>query len=153
MRKKGKKGIALFPVFIRISVMSRRTLKAAEAIRQIVGMSILTEIQDPRVQNVTVVRAEVSGDMQTAKVYVSVMGDDTEQNLCMQGLKSCAGFLQSRIAKRLDVRYVPHLQFVLDQGVKNQLLVSKMLNEERQSQKKENAPPLPEEADDSDDDE
>ncbi|MDR0328878.1 MAG: 30S ribosome-binding factor RbfA [Planctomycetaceae bacterium] len=133
--------------------MSRRTLKAAEAIRQIVGMSILTEIQDPRVQNVTVVRAEVSGDMQTAKVYVSVMGDDTEQNLCMQGLKSCAGFLQSRIAKRLDVRYVPHLQFVLDQGVKNQLLVSKMLNEERQSQKKENAPPLPEEADDSDDDE
>ena len=110
--------------------MSRRTLKAAEAIRQIVGMAILTEIQDPRVKDVTVVRVEVSGDMQTAKVYVSVMGDDTKQNLCLKGLKSCAGFLQSKIAKRIDTRYVPHIQFVLDQGVKNQLLVSKILDEE-----------------------
>jgi ribosome-binding factor A len=79
---------------------------------------------------VTVVRVEVAGDMQTAKVYVSVMGDDDEQSLCLKGLKSCTGFLQSKIAKRLDVRYVPHLRFVLDQGVKNQLLVSKMLKEE-----------------------
>jgi len=110
--------------------MSRRTLKAAEAIRQVVGMAILTEIQDPRVKDVTVVRTEVSGDMQTAKVYVSVMGDEAKQNLCLKGLKSCAGFLQSKIAKRMEMRYVPHLQFVLDQGVKNQLLVSKMLAEE-----------------------
>ena len=109
---------------------SRRTLKAAEAIRQVVGMAILTEIQDPRVQDVTVIRVAVSGDMQTAKVYVSVMGDEAKQKLCLQGLKSCAGFLQSRIAKRLDTRYIPHLNFVLDQGVKNQLLVSKMLDAE-----------------------
>ena len=120
--------------------MSRRTLKAAEAIRQVVGMAILTEIQDPRVQDVTVVRVEVSGDMQTAKVYVSVMGDDTKQNLCLKGLKSCAGFLQSKIAKRLDVRFVPHLQFVLDQGVKNQLLISKILDEEFHQDKNGDAP-------------
>ena len=110
--------------------MSRRTLKAAEAIRQVVGMAILTEIQDPRVQDVTVVRVEVTGDMQSAKVYVSVMGDEAKQNLCLKGLKSCAGFLQSKIAKRLETRYVPHLQFVLDKGVKNQLLISKMLDDE-----------------------
>jgi len=110
--------------------MSRRTLKAAEAIRQVVGMAILTEIQDPRVKDVTVVRVEVSGDMQTAKVHVSVMGDDAKQKLCLKGLKSCAGFLQSKIAKRLETRYIPHLNFVLDQGVKNQLLVSKILDEE-----------------------
>jgi len=110
--------------------MSRRTLKAAEAIRQVVGMAILTEIQDPRVKGVTVIRVEVSGDMQTAKVYVSIMGNEAQQNLCLKGLKSCAGFLQSKIAKRIDTRYVPHIQFVLDKGVKNQLLVSKMLDDE-----------------------
>ncbi|GHT13904.1 ribosome-binding factor A [Planctomycetales bacterium] len=110
--------------------MSRRTLKAGETIRQIVAMSILTEIQDPRVQNVTVVRVDVAGDMQTAKVYVSVMGDDTKQNLCLKGLQSCAGFLQSKVAKRMESRFVPHLNFILDQGVKNQLLVSKMLDDE-----------------------
>ena len=109
--------------------MSRRTLKAAEAIRQVVSMAILTEIQDPRVSDVTVVRVEVSGDLQTAKVFVSVMGDETKQNLCMAGLKSSTGFLQSKLAKRIDARYTPHLSFVLDQGVKNQLRVSKILDE------------------------
>ncbi|MDR2116353.1 MAG: 30S ribosome-binding factor RbfA [Planctomycetaceae bacterium] len=109
--------------------MSRRTLKAAEAIRQVVSMAILTEIQDPRVNDVTVVRVEVSGDMQTAKVYVSIMGDETKQNLCMKGLKSSAGFLQSKVAKRIDTRYTPRLDFILDQGVKKQLLVSKILGE------------------------
>jgi ribosome-binding factor A len=114
--------------------MSRRTLKAGETIRQIVATSILTEIQDPRVQNVTVIRVDVAGDMQTAKVYVSVMGDDAKQNLCLKGLQSCAGFLQSKVAKRMESRFVPHLNFVLDQGVKNQLLISKMLDDEKKTQ-------------------
>lgn len=109
--------------------MSRRTLKAGEAIRQVVGMAILTDIQDPRVRDVTVLRVEVAGDMQTAKVYVSVMGDEKKQNLCLRGLQSCAGFLQAKVAKRIDTRYTPRLEFVLDQGVKQQLLVSKLLDE------------------------
>ena len=110
--------------------MSRRTLKAGEAIRQVVGMAILTDIQDPRVSDVTVLRVEVAGDMRTAKVYVSVMGDEKKQNLCMKGLQSSAGFLQAKVAKRIDTRYTPHLEFVLDQGVKNQLKISKMLDDE-----------------------
>ena len=110
--------------------MIRRTLKAGEAIRQVVGMAILTEIQDPRVRDVTVLRVEVTGDMRTAKVYVSVMGDKKKQDLCMKGLQSSAGFLQAKVAKRIDTRYTPHLEFVLDQGVKNQLKISKMLDEE-----------------------
>ncbi|MDR2170805.1 MAG: 30S ribosome-binding factor RbfA [Planctomycetaceae bacterium] len=109
--------------------MSRRTLKAGEAIRQVVSMAILTEIQDPRVRDVTVLHVEVSGDMQIAKVHVSIMGDDTKQKLCMRGLQSSAGFLQSKIAKRIDMRFTPKIEFVLDKGVKNQLYVSKVLDE------------------------
>ncbi|MDR0870644.1 MAG: 30S ribosome-binding factor RbfA [Planctomycetaceae bacterium] len=109
--------------------MSRRTLRAGEAIRQVVSTAVLFEVQDPRVKDVTVIRAEVAGDMLTAKVYVSVMGDETKQNLCLKGLNSCAGFLQSKLSKRIDTRYTPRLEFVLDKGVKNQLLVSKMLDE------------------------
>jgi ribosome-binding factor A len=109
--------------------VSRRTLRAGEAIRQVVSTAILFEVQDPRVKDVTVIRVEVAGDMLTAKVYVSVMGDETKQNLCVKGLQSSAGFLQSKISKRIDTRYTPRLEFVLDQGVKNQLLVSKMLDE------------------------
>jgi len=115
--------------------MSRRTLRAAEAIRQVVGMAILTEIRDPRVKDVTVLRAEVSGDMQNAKIFVSVMGDEKKQQLCLRGLQSCAGFLQAKVAERIEARYTPRLEFVLDQGVKNQLHISKMLDEMRTKEK------------------
>ena len=53
---------------------SRRVLKAAEAVREVVSMAILTELRDPRIRNVTVTYVEVAGDMRQAKVHVSVMG-------------------------------------------------------------------------------
>ncbi len=106
---------------------SRRLLKAAEAIREVVGMAILADLQDPRIRDVTVTKVEVAPDMRQAKVYVSVMGNETKQNLSLQGLQSAAGFLQSKIAKRIDTRYTPKLLFVLDQGVKKSIEVSQIL--------------------------
>lgn len=109
--------------------MSRRLLKAAEAIREVVSMAILTELRDPRVKNVTVVLVEVAPDMKSAKIHVSVMGDEKQQKLTLQGLQNSAGFLQKRIADQIDTRYTPRLTFVLDKGVKNALEVSRILRE------------------------
>lgn len=106
---------------------SRRMLKVAEAIREVVSMAILTELKDPRVMGVTVTRAEVTPDLKQAKVYVSIMGDETKQRLCLHGLKSSAGFLQSQIAKEVDLRYTPRLEFVLDPGVKKSLEIAAIL--------------------------
>ena len=108
---------------------SRRTQKAAEAIREVVSMAILTELQDPRIRDVTVTYVEVSADMRHAKVHVSVMGDQTHQDLSLRGLQSAAGFLQTKIAKRIDLRFTPRLNFMLDQGVKRSIEISKMLDE------------------------
>jgi len=108
---------------------SRRTLKAAEAIREVVGMAIIADLQDPRIKNVTVTRVEVSGDMRHAKVYVSIMGDEAMETLSLRGLQSAAGYLQAKCAKRIDTRYTPQLQFVLDKGTKNSLLITKLLAE------------------------
>jgi ribosome-binding factor A len=108
---------------------SRRVQKVAEAIREVVSMSILTELQDPRVRDVTVTAVEASGDLRYAKVMVSVMGDETRQNLTLRGLQSAAGFLQSKIAERIDLRYTPRLTFVLDQGVKRSIAVAQILRE------------------------
>jgi ribosome-binding factor A len=108
---------------------SRRTLKAAEAIREVVSMAILVEIQDPRVRDVTVTRVEVAPDMRSAKVHVSVMGDEKKQQLSLRGLESSAGFLQTKVARRIDTRYTPRLSFVLDQGVKKSIEVQRILNE------------------------
>jgi len=109
--------------------MSRRLLKAASAIREVVSMAILTELRDPRVKNVTVVAVDVLPDMKSAKVYVSIMGSEKEQLLGLSGLQNAAGFLQRKIADRIETRYTPRLQFVLDKGVKNALEVDRILRE------------------------
>lgn len=108
---------------------SRRIAKASEAVREVVSSTILFQLRDPRIQHVTVLHAEVAPDMRTAKVYVSVMGDPKQQSLTMHGLESARGFIQSKIAERLDTRYTPVLKFVLDQGVKRSIEVSRMLRD------------------------
>lgn len=92
-------------------------------------MAILAELNDPRVRDVTVTYVEVSGDLRHAKVHVSVMGDEKKQQLSLRGLQSAAGFLQSRCANRIDTRYTPRIEFVLDQGVKKSIEISRILAE------------------------
>lgn len=92
-------------------------------------MAILADLNDPRVQDVTVTYVEVSGDLRHAKVHVSVMGDETKQNLSLRGLQSAAGYLQSKCGKRLDTRYTPRIEFILDQGVKKSIEIARILSE------------------------
>jgi ribosome-binding factor A len=108
---------------------SRRAQKAAEAIREVVSMAILAELKDPRVRDVTVTYVEVSGDLRYAKVHVSIMGDEKKQQLSLRGLQNSAGFLQAKIAQKLDIRYRPRLSFLLDQGVKRSIAISQILQE------------------------
>ncbi|TWT93989.1 30S ribosome-binding factor RbfA [Stieleria varia] len=107
---------------------SRRLLKAAEAIREVVASAILTEIRDPRVRDVTVIGVKVTPDMREATVSVSVMGDETQKQLSLRGLQNSAGFLQSKIANRIDTRYTPKLQFELNRGTENAILVGELLS-------------------------
>src|SRR5438094_2269711 len=97
---------------------THRLARVAEAVREVASETILFELQDPRVKGVTVTRAEVSGDLQHAKVYVSIMGSPKEQQLALHGLRHATGFIQSRLASRLKTRFTPVIQIVLDEGVK-----------------------------------
>lgn len=108
---------------------SRRALKLAEAVRQVVSSAILFEVKDPRVAQVTVTYVEVAEDLRTAKVHVSVMGDEKRQRLALHGLESAAGFLQARCAEKIETRFTPRLRFVLDQGVKRSIEITQILAE------------------------
>jgi ribosome-binding factor A len=119
---------------------SHRLARVSEVVREVAAEAILFELRDPRIKNVTVTRAEVSADLQHAKVYVSIMGSEKDQKLALHGLESSAGFVQSKLAKRLTSRYVPHVTFVLDEGVKKSLEIARILREERG----ESAQPEPE---------
>lgn len=110
---------------------THRLARVAEVIREVAATTVLFEMRDPRVKNVTVTRAEVSADLQHAKVYVSIMGSERDQKQGLYGLQNAAGFVQSKLAKRLMTRFLPVIQFVLDEGVKKSLEIAKILAEEK----------------------
>jgi ribosome-binding factor A len=106
-----------------------RLARVAEVIREVASETILFELRDPRVKGVTVTRAEVSADLQHAKVFVSVMGSPQEQNLCMHALRHAAGFIQAKLGGRLKTRFTPAVTFVTDRGVKNSIEVARLIKE------------------------
>jgi ribosome-binding factor A len=108
---------------------THRLARVAEVVREVASETILFELRDPRVKGVTVTRAEVSGDLQHAKVFVSVMGSEKDQQLCMHGLRHAAGFVQGKLARRLKTRFTPVLHFILDQGVKKSIAMTRLIQE------------------------
>ncbi|MBV8488730.1 MAG: 30S ribosome-binding factor RbfA [Planctomycetaceae bacterium] len=108
---------------------SHRSLRVAEAIREVVAAAVLFEAADPRLRSVTVLRAEVSADLRQATVYVSVMGSQADARLALRGLKHAAGFLQSKVADRLQMRYTPVLSFKLDDSVKKSIEIGRLIDE------------------------
>ena len=90
-------------------------------------MTVLFGLRDPRVKNVTVLGAEVAADLRAAKIFVTVMGDAKAQSLAMHGLNSAKGFIQAKVADRLQTKYTPVISFVLDPSVKKSIEVSRML--------------------------
>jgi ribosome-binding factor A len=108
---------------------NRRALKVAEAVREVVSLAILAELKDPRIHDVTVTYVEASGDLRHAKIHVSIMGADSQQQLGLRALQHAAGYLQTKVADRLAMRFTPRLSFVLDQGVKRSIEVARILKE------------------------
>ncbi|ODS22810.1 ribosome-binding factor A [Candidatus Endobugula sertula] len=93
-----------------------RTDRIADAIQRILATTIAQEVRDPRVGMVNINNVAVSRDMAYAKIYVTFVGRDneTECNQAANALNHAAGFLRSTVAKELDIRVTPKLQFYYD---------------------------------------
>src|SRR5881227_3166568 len=107
---------------------THRLARVAEVVREVAAETILFELQYPRIKGVTVTRTEVAADLQHAKVYVSLMGTQKEQDLCMHGLRHSAGFVQAKLAARLQTRYTPTVTFIRDDGVKKSIEITRLIN-------------------------
>jgi ribosome-binding factor A len=108
---------------------NHRSLRIAQAIREVVATAILFDIADPRVHSVTVVRVEVTGDLRFATVFVSIMGNEAERRRCLGGLDHATGFLQARVAARLQTRFTPVLSFKYDDSVRKSAELSRLIDE------------------------
>ena len=113
---------------------ARRKDRLSEFIRQETAKILLTEMEDPRLKKVCVTRAEVSDDIQNAKVYVRVIGTSADQRTAMRALEKATGMIQSQVASRMETRYTPHIRFFLDEDVEKErrlLQLFRKVEEER----------------------
>ncbi len=94
--------------------------------------NIIRELKDPRIGLMTsVMDSYVAPDLKTCKVYISVLGDETQQNATMKGLNSAKGFIRHELAERLNLRNTPELTFVLDRSIERGVEMSKLIDEVR----------------------
>ena len=93
-------------------------------------MSIIRrDLKDPRIGFITVTGVETSPDLRSAKVFVSVLGEQPERDDALAGLRSSAGFLQLQIGRELRMRRTPTLDFVYDDSVDKGMRITELLNE------------------------
>lgn len=86
-----------------------------ELIRQQVGEIVTTELRDPRIGFATVTETRTSADLRHARVFISVYGGEAEREACLEGLQSAASFIRTELARRVSLRNVPELVFVIDE--------------------------------------
>ena len=94
------------------------------------SMIIRQEIKDPRIHMMTsVTDVEVAPDLKTCKAYISVMGNDEEKKNTIAGLRSAEGYIRRQLAKRLNLRNTPEIQFKLDQSIEYGVTMSRLIDE------------------------
>lgn len=106
-----------------------KTNRMAEDIKREIT-AILRDLKDPRIDKMlTVVRADLSGDMSVCKIYVSSLGGMEKTNQSVEGLKSASGFIRRELFHRLQMRKSPELTFIADNSIERGAEISKKLND------------------------
>lgn len=107
---------------------TRRPDRVAEAIREEVATFLAEGVKDPRVVGlVTVTGVDITRDLRHAKVYVSILGSESERAATLDGLASVASHLRSRIGRALRLRIAPEFAFKLDQSVAHAARIETLL--------------------------
>lgn len=107
-----------------------RMRRVNEVLREVVGDAISTELEDPRIGFTTVTAVETSPDLRSAKVFVSVLGDDDEKQETLKALASAHGIIQALIASQTHMKRTPTLTFHYDDTPEKGMRLERLLNEE-----------------------
>ncbi len=117
---------------------NRRVARIAELIKREVSQMLFSGIKDDRVGTgmVSITDVDVSGDLQHAKIFVSIYGTEEAKAQTMEGLKSATGYVRSELGQRIRLRRTPEVMFVQDLGIERGTKVLSLINrlsEERQA--------------------
>lgn len=96
--------------------MSMRANRVAEQMKKELGEIIVRKLKDPRIGFVTVTDVEVTGDLQQATIYLTVLGGDAKRDDTLKALEKAKGFIRSEIGQRIRLRITPELLFKFDES-------------------------------------
>lgn len=97
--------------------MSLRANRVGEQMKKELGEIITRKIKDPRVGFVTITEVKVTGDLQQAIIYISVLGSDEEKEATLKGLTKATGFIRAEIGQRIRLRKTPEISFEFDESI------------------------------------
>ena len=100
------------------------------------GMIISEELRDPRIAFSTVTEVKVTDDLRSARVHVSVLGDDEQIASTMKALDEAKPYLRHELGTRTELRYVPELTFVSDRSAERSARISSLLREAKEQEKR-----------------
>jgi ribosome-binding factor A len=106
-----------------------RMRRINEVLREAVGSAIGSDLEDPRIGFVTVTAVDTSPDLRSARVYVSVLGDESEREDTLAALRSSHGILQAAIAREARMKYTPKLTFHYDEGPERAMRLGRLLED------------------------
>lgn len=114
----------------------QRIDRISEEVRREVDAIIREELHDPRIGGTwSLTRAEVTGDLRYAKIYISVLEDDRREGM-MDALKNARGYIRRALGKRMVIRYTPELVFVCDKNIEYGVHIAKVLAETIRTEEK-----------------
>lgn len=97
--------------------MSIRATRIGEQMKKELGDIIGRKLKDPRIGFITVTDVRVTGDLQNAKVYISVLGNEEQREATLRSLAKAKGFIRSEIGNRIRLRKTPELSFEFDESI------------------------------------
>jgi ribosome-binding factor A len=106
-----------------------RMRRVNRAVKEVVSAHILEDLKDPRINFVTVTGVETSADLRSARVFVSVLGQEAERDDALAGLESASGFLQKLVGKELHMKRTPTLTFLHDDSIDTGMRINEILSE------------------------
>jgi ribosome-binding factor A len=106
-----------------------RMRRIDQVMREVIGSTIASELEDPRIGFVTITAVDTSPDLRSARVYVSVLGDEGEREATLAALRSSHGILQAAIARRARIKYTPKLSFHYDEGPERAARLARLLED------------------------
>ncbi len=110
--------------------MRYRRLRVQDLLREEISLIIQREIGDPGLGFITIIDVRMSEDLKTAKVYFSIYGSDEEKKDTLEALKRSRGYIKFLLGKRVKLKYMPDLNFVLDDSLERVQRIEEIFKKE-----------------------